>query len=164
MILNPKFVVCDEPVSALDVSVRAQVLNLMKSLQRRTNTAYLFISHDLSVVRYLCDRVAVMYLGKIVEVAAKDDLFNRPVHPYTKALLSSIPIPDVHVKRGEQVLEGDVPSPLDPPSGCSFHTRCPYAVKACFKETPRFDAIKDSKSKDYYDWHFVACHRFSEFI
>lgn len=131
MVLDPAFIVCDEPVSALDVSVRSQVLNLMKKVQRERNLAYLFISHDLSVVRYLCDRVAVMYLGNIVEIGTKAEIFDSPMHPYTKALLSAIPIADVTVKTKRIILQGDVPSPIDPPPGCKFHTRCPYAVATC---------------------------------
>lgn len=150
IILKPSFVVCDEPVSALDVSVRAQVLNLMKRIQKERNMSYLFISHDLSVVRYLCERIAVMYLGKIVEIASKDELFNNPLHPYTKTLLSAIPIPDVDVKMDRIILEGDLPSPLNPPGGCNFHTRCPYATEECC-ETSEF--LKEVKPG-----HFVACH------
>lgn len=131
MILKPKFVVCDEAVSALDVSIRAQVLNLMKDLQKETGAAYLFISHDMSVVRYLCDRVAVMYLGRIVEEGTKDDVFSHPCHPYTKALLSAIPRPETGVRRHRILLKGDVPSPLSIPKGCRFHTRCPFAQAAC---------------------------------
>ncbi|MDO5403816.1 MAG: ABC transporter ATP-binding protein [Eubacteriales bacterium] len=146
VVMKPRFVVCDEPVSALDVSVRAQVLNLMEDLKERNNMAYLFISHDLSVVRYLCDTIAVMYLGKIVEVASKAELFNNPVHPYTKALLSAIPIPDVDKKMNKIVLSGDVPSPLNPPAGCRFHTRCPYATERCSKEMPAMKRLNDNHS------------------
>lgn len=149
MIVNPEFVVCDEPVSALDVSVRSQVLNLMKDMQQQNNLAYLFISHDLSVVRYLCDKVAVMYLGKIVEVGTKDEIFDHPAHPYTKALLSAIPIPDVNVKTKRIILTGDVPSPLNPPSGCRFHTRCPYATPECAEVVPELSKIATG--------HKVAC-------
>lgn len=136
IILNPSFVVCDEPVSALDVSVRSQVLNLMKKLQEDTGLSYLFISHDLSVVRYLCSHILVMYLGKVVEEAPKAELFTHAVHPYTRALLSAIPIPDIHVKTKRIILTGDVPSPLNPPGGCRFHTRCPYATEVCSAENP----------------------------
>lgn len=153
LILNPELLFCDEPVSALDVSVRAQVLNLMKTLQKKLNLTYIFISHDLSVVRYLCNRVAVMYLGRIVEIASKEDLYDRPYHPYTKCLLASIPIPDPSVTSERQILEGDVPSPHDPPPGCHFHTRCPNTMKICTREYPKLMEI----GKD----HFVACHLFS---
>lgn len=151
MLLNPKFIVCDEPVSALDVSIRSQVLNLMKELQRERNVAYLFISHDLSVVRYLCDAVAVMYLGCVLEYGDKKQVFENPLHPYTKALMSAIPIPDVDVKANRIILQGDVPSPTDPPSGCRFCTRCPHAVELCTQQTPPL--------KDMGDGHQVACHR-----
>ena len=131
MVLDPKFIVCDEPVSALDVSVRAEVLNLMKAAQKATGVSYLFISHDMSVVRYLCDKVAVMYLGQIVEFGSKKRIFDNPLHPYTQALLSAIPVPDVDRDKKRIVLLGDVPSPLYPPSGCRFHNRCIYAREAC---------------------------------
>lgn len=154
LINNPELVVCDEPVSALDVSVRSQVLNLIKDLQEQMNLAYLFISHDLSVVQYICDKVAVMYLGKIVEIADKQELFARPLHPYTKALLSAIPVPDIHRKKDEIILEGEVPSPLHPPKGCRFHTRCPYATERCSQEMPQLQDV-DGKRK-------VACLRYQE--
>ena len=154
LINNPELVVCDEPVSALDVSVRSQVLNLIKDLQEQMNLAYLFISHDLSVVQYICDKVAVMYLGKIVEIADKQELFARPLHPYTKALLSAIPVPDIHRKKDEIILEGEVPSPLHPPKGCRFHTRCPYATEHCSQEMPQLQDV-DGKRK-------VACLRYQE--
>ena len=131
MVLRPSFIVCDEPVSALDVSVRAQVLNLMKDAQKKLGMSYLFVSHDMSTVRYLCDKVAVMYLGRLVEFGSRHDIFERPLHPYTKALLSAVPIPDVEHKRERILLEGDVPSPLHPPEGCRFSNRCPYAQEAC---------------------------------
>ena len=150
LILNPEFVVCDEAVSALDVSVRAQVLNLMKKMQAKRNLTYLFISHDLSVVRHVSDRVAVMYLGSVVEVAEKKELYGHPIHPYTKALLSAIPIPDANRKRHRIILEGDVPSAYNPPSGCKFHTRCPYATERCSQEIP--------KLRDVGSGHLVACH------
>lgn len=150
MISNPSFVVCDEPVSALDVSVRAQVLNLMKDMQEQMNTAYLFISHDLSTVKYICDRIAVMYLGHIVEMADSDELFENPVHPYTQALLSAIPIPSVDKKRQRIILEGDVPSPINPPSGCPFRTRCTKCTEECKNKMPE---LKDINGKG----HFVSC-------
>ncbi|MGI5990317.1 MAG: ABC transporter ATP-binding protein [Lachnospiraceae bacterium] len=135
MITDPAFIVCDEPVSALDVSVRAQVLNLMKDAQKATGVAYLFISHDMSVIRYLCDKVAVMYLGRLVEYGTKEEIFGNPLHPYTKALLSAIPVPDVGAAKPERIrLVGDVPSPLYPPSGCRLHNRCPYATEECSEE------------------------------
>ena len=150
LILRPEFVCCDEPVSALDVSVRAQVLNLMKDLQEKLSLTYLFISHDLSVVRYLCDRIAVMYLGRIVEIAEKDELYDNTYHPYTRCLISSIPIPDPEVKRHAMILEGDVPSPYNPPAGCHFHTRCPYATKECSERYPELREVAPG--------HSVACH------
>ena len=148
--LNPEFVVCDEAVSALDVSVRAQVLNLMKKMQQKRNLTYLFISHDLSVVRHVSDRVAVMYLGSVVEIADKQDLYGAPLHPYTRALLSAIPIPDANRKRNRIILEGDVPSAYNPPSGCKFHTRCPYATDRCREEVPAL--------RDMGGGHSVECH------
>ncbi len=152
--VNPDFLVCDEPVSALDVSVQSQILNLMKDLKKTFDLTYLFISHDLSVVNHLCDRVAVMYLGKIVEIADRDKLFNNPSHPYTKALLSAIPIPDPNLKRERIVLKGDVPNPLDPPKGCRFYNRCKYRMKQCETIDPEIDKLE----KD----HFVACHLYDE--
>ena len=152
LILNPEFVVCDEAVSALDVSVRAQVLNLMKKMQKKRNLTYLFISHDLSVVRHVSDRVAVMYLGSVVEIAGKKELYSTPRHPYTQALLSAIPIPDANRKRNRIILEGDVPSAYNPPSGCKFHTRCPYAGEKCRTEVPKLRPADDRG-------HLVACHR-----
>ncbi len=151
MISNPSFVVCDEPVSALDVSVRAQVLNLMKDMQEQFNTAYLFISHDLSTVRYICDRIAVMYLGHIVEIADAKELFDYPSHPYTMALLSSIPVPDVDQRRKRIILEGDVPSPIDPPKGCPFQSRCTRCTKLCLEERAELMDINGNG-------HMVACH------
>ena len=151
LILNPEFVVCDEAVSALDVSVRAQVLNLMKNMQQKKNLTYLFISHDLSVVRHISDRIAVMYLGSVVEVAEKAQLYSNPMHPYTKALLSAIPLPDVKKKRQRIILEGDVPSAYNPPSGCKFHTRCPYATDRCRQEAPVLQEVEKG--------HKAACHR-----
>ena len=151
LILNPEFVVCDEAVSALDVSVRAQVLNLMRNMQQKKNLTSLFISHDLSVVRHISDRIAVMYLGSVVEVAEKAQLYSNPMHPYTKALLSAIPLPDVKKKRQRIILEGDVPSAYNPPSGCKFHTRCPYATDRCRQEAPVLQEVEKG--------HKAACHR-----
>lgn len=156
IILNPRFIVADEPVSALDVSVRSQVLNLMQRFQREYDLSYLFISHDLSVVRYLCDRVVVMYLGKIVECADKHELFDQPAHPYSQALISAIPVPDVHRKSKRIVLEGDLPSPANPPQGCVFHTRCRYAGEECRLVCPELRPIGDA--------HQVACHRAEELL
>ena len=150
LILSPKFIVCDEPVSALDVSIQAQVINLLVDLKERYGIAYLFISHDLSVVEYISDRVAVMYLGKIIELGESRELYRNPLHPYTKSLLSAIPIPDPTSSRNRIILEGDVPSPLSPPQGCHFHPRCPEAVQGlCDIHTPRTISIGD---------HEVACH------
>lgn len=150
LVLRPKFVVCDEPVSALDVSVRAQVLNLMQDLQKELDLTYLFISHDLSVVRYICDRIMVMYLGKVMEIADKKDLYDEARHPYTQALLSAIPIPDVDIEYKKIPLSGDVPSPFNPPSGCRFHTRCRFAAERCRLEEPQL--------RDVGKGHMVACH------
>ncbi len=156
LILNPEFVVCDEAVSALDVSVRAQVLNLMRNMQQKKNLTYLFISHDLSVVRHISDRIAVMYLGSVAEVAEKAQLYSNPMHPYTKALLSAIPLPDVKKKRQRIILQGDVPSAYNPPSGCKFHTRCPYATDRCKQEIPVLRQMEKG--------HQVACHRTEELM
>ncbi len=147
--LRPKFIVCDEPVSALDVSIQAQVLNILRELQADFGLTYLFIAHNLSVVEHFCDRVGVMYLGKMVEMASRNDLFSDPLHPYTQALMSAIPVPDPTVRRERVILEGDVPSPLNPPAGCRFHTRCPLAYDKCSQEDPPF--------KDYGNEHFAAC-------
>lgn len=148
--VNPQLIICDEAVSALDVSIQAQVLNLLEELQDEFKLTYLFISHDLGVVRHISDRIMVMYLGKIVEIADKHSLFDNPKHPYTKALLSAIPIPDPDKKKERIVLRGDVPSPIDPPSGCRFHTRCPYATERCKSEEPML--------RDIGGGHCVACH------
>ncbi|TAN09089.1 MAG: ATP-binding cassette domain-containing protein, partial [Rhizobiaceae bacterium] len=151
--LNPDFIVCDEPIAALDVSIQAQVVNLLQDLQDRFSLTYLFISHDLSMVRHLCDEVAVMYLGKVVELASRDLIYKSPMHPYTKALLSAAPVPEPKVERARQrvILKGDVPSPSNPPSGCRFRTRCPIAFDRCASEQPAWRKMPDGR--------WVACHR-----
>ncbi len=152
--VNPKFVVCDEPVSALDVSVQAQILNLLEDLQNDFGLTYLFVAHDLSVVAHICDRVAVMYVGKIVEMASTYDLYNQPKHPYTEALMSAIPRPDPRPRTKRVYLTGDVANPANPPSGCYFHPRCSYCVDKCSKEDPPFEEVAPA--------HFVKCHRARE--
>jgi len=147
--LNPKLIVCDEPVSALDVSIQAQILNLMRELQKAHHLTYLFISHDLSVVKHISDRIAVMYLGRIVELTDKKELFDHPLHPYTKALLESVPVPDPEKRKEQGKLKGDVPSPIDPPEGCTFHTRCNQCMDICKKNVPEFKEIEKN--------HFVKC-------
>jgi oligopeptide transport system ATP-binding protein len=149
---QPKFVVCDEPISALDVSIQAQVVNLLEDLQDNLGLTYLFIAHDLSMVRHICDRVAVMYLGVIVELAARDELYDHPLHPYSQALLSAVPIPDPKKDRARRrtILTGDVPSPINPPSGCRFHPRCPIAMAICSQEVPAWREVASS--------HWAACH------
>jgi oligopeptide/dipeptide ABC transporter ATP-binding protein len=148
--LNPKLIVADEPVSALDVSIQAQVINLMMDLQREKQLSYLFIAHDLAVVEHISHRIAVMYLGKIVEYADKRTLFTNPQHPYTEALLSAVPVPNPKLKRAKRLLQGDVPSPINPPPGCTFHTRCPYAEARCKVEVPKLTEISPG--------HGVSCH------
>ncbi len=150
--LNPEFIVADEPVSSLDVSIQAQIINLFSDLQEERKLTYLFISHDLGIVEHLCSRIAIMYLGSVVELATRSELFLNPIHPYTKALLSAVPIPDPERKRSRIVLNGDIPSPENPPSGCRFHTRCPYAKDICREKVPEFRKVKDH--------HQVACHLF----
>ena len=152
--LNPEFVVCDEPVSALDVSIQAQIINLLNELQEQRQMTYLFISHDLSVVEHISDTVGVMYLGNLVEYGGKKDIFKNPLHPYTKALFSAIPVPDPKAKMNRIVLEGSIPSPANPPTGCKFHTRCPYATERCKQEVP----VQKEVEKD----HYVVCHLFDK--
>lgn len=148
--VNPDFIVCDEPVSALDVSIQAQIVNMLKNMQDKLNLTYLFISHDLSVIRQLANRVAVMYLGNIVEIAKSDDLYKNPIHPYTKSLISSIPVPKLSKNKESIILSGEIPSPIDPPSGCKFRTRCPYVKEICREKTPELMEIANE--------HYSACH------
>jgi oligopeptide/dipeptide ABC transporter ATP-binding protein len=150
---EPQFIVCDEPISALDVSIQAQVVNLLEDLQDRLALTYLFIAHDLSMVRHICDRVAVMYLGLIVELGDRNELYEHPLHPYTTALLSAVPVPDPKKDRARQriILSGDVPSPSNPPSGCRFHPRCPLAGEICSREVPAWRQVAPN--------HWVACHK-----
>jgi len=150
---DPKFIVCDEPISALDVSIQAQVVNLLEDLQDRFSLTYLFIAHDLSMVRHICDRVAVMYLGVMAEMAERNELYEHPAHPYTKALLSAVPVPDPKKDRARRriILAGDVPSPINPPSGCRFHPRCPIAVEKCSQDVPDWRQVAPN--------HWVACHK-----
>lgn len=150
--VNPDLIICDEPIASLDVSIQAQVINLLQSLQQKLNLTYLFIAHDLSVVRHISDRVAVMYLGKIVEITDRISLYENPLHPYTQALLSAVPIPDPELeeKRERIILKGDIPSPMNPPKGCRFHTRCPFVFDRCRQESPEF--------RDVDQGHYVACH------
>ena len=148
--LEPKIIMCDEAVSALDVSIRSQIINLLKDLQKKFNLTYLFVAHDLSVIKYISDRVVVMYLGKIVEIAEKHELFNNTIHPYTRALISAVPVPNPDYQKERIILQGDVPSPVDPPKGCRFHPRCVKAQKKCSEIEPKLMEVKKG--------HFVACH------
>ena len=154
LMTNPKLIIADEPVSALDVSIQAQVLNLMQDLQKELNLTYIFIAHDLGVVRHISDRVGVMYLGKMVEVAVSEKLYDKPLHPYTQALLSAVPVPDPNFVRDQILIKGDIPSPSNPPSGCTFHTRCPFKMDVCTKIVPKLEELESG--------HSVACHLYGE--
>ena len=148
--IEPEFIVCDEPVSALDVSIQAQIINLLLDLKEQQNLTYMFITHDLSVVKYISDRVGVMYLGTMVELAAADEIFHHPIHPYTEALLNAIPTTDTVGAKELSILEGDIPSPVNPPKGCKFHTRCKYCTEICTQVVPEWEEVRPN--------HFVACH------
>lgn len=152
--LKPDLIICDEPVSALDVSIQAQIINLLKDLQEKQKLTYIFISHDLSVVKHISDEVGVMYLGSMVEYAGTDDIFDSPLHPYTQALLSAVPVPDPDVKMNHKILVGDIPSPANPPSGCKFHTRCEHCTEICKQQIPTLREVKPG--------HFVACHLYDD--
>lgn len=156
LMTNPKLIIADEPVSALDVSIQAQVLNLMKDLQEELGLTYIFIAHDLGVVRHISDRVGVMYLGKMVELATSESLYEKPLHPYSQALLAAVPVPDPDFKRETELLKGDIPSPSNPPSGCTFHTRCPFKMDACTKVVPKLVEVEPG--------HSVACHLYDASI
>ncbi len=154
LMTNPKLIIADEPVSALDVSIQAQVLNLMKELQEDLKLTYIFIAHDLGVVRHISNRVGVMYLGRMVELAESESVYEEPLHPYTQALLSAVPIPDPDFEREQIILQGDIPSPSNPPTGCAFNTRCPYATQSCREKNPTLQEVKPG--------HFVACHLYEQ--
>jgi oligopeptide transport system ATP-binding protein len=156
--VNPDLIICDEPISSLDVSIQAQVVNLLEELQHQLNLTYLFIAHDLSMVRHISDRIAVMYLGKIMELADRDEIYLRPLHPYTQALISAVPVPDPDVAQNRKrvILQGDIPSPANPPVGCNFNTRCPFAEEICFKVDPDFAEVQPG--------HWAACHFAERFI
>lgn len=156
LMTNPKLIIADEPVSALDVSIQAQVLNLMQDLQKELKLTYIFIAHDLGVVRHISDRVGVMYLGKMVELGGSESLYDKPLHPYTQALLSAVPVPDPNFEREQVIIKGDIPSPSNPPSGCTFHTRCPFKMDVCTQVVPKFQEIEPG--------HSVACHLYDESV